>query len=95
MFTKEKQERRATQLTDFKSGGFISNNMIANTNLGLYEALCNINENLSRIADALEGRTREWVLSLFYRFTPDSALYDADVKCASLPDSQFHGVIYP
>ena len=49
MFTKEKQERRATQLTDFKSGGFISNNMIANTNLGLYEALCNINENLSLI----------------------------------------------
>lgn len=59
MFNKEKQERRVTQLTDFKSGGFISNNMIANTNLGLYEALCNINENLSRIADALEGRTRE------------------------------------
>jgi hypothetical protein len=33
--------------------------------------------------------------SLFYRFTPYSALYDADVKCARLPDSQFHGVIYP
>lgn len=59
MFTKEKQERRETQLTGFKSGGFMSNSMIANTNLGLYEALFNINENLSRIADALERRTRE------------------------------------
>ena len=59
MFTKEKQERRETQLTGFKSGGFMSNSMISNTNLGLYEALCNINENLSRIADSLEGRTRE------------------------------------
>lgn len=59
MFTKDKQERRETQLTGFKSGGFISNNMIANTNLGLYEALCNINENLSRIADALEGGMKE------------------------------------
>lgn len=59
MFTKEKQERRETQLTGFKSGGLMSNSIIANTNLGLYEALCNINENLSRIANALEGRTRE------------------------------------
>ena len=59
MFTKEKQERRETQLTGFKSGGLMSNSMIANKNLGLYEALCNINENLSRIANALEGRTRE------------------------------------
>lgn len=59
MFTKEKQERRETQLTGFKSGGFMSNNMIANTNLGHYEALCNINENLSRIADALEGGMKE------------------------------------
>lgn len=59
MVNKEKQDRRETQLTGFKSGGFMSNSMIANTNLGLYEALCNINENISRIADALERRTRE------------------------------------
>ena len=73
MFTKEKQERRATQLTDFKSGGFISNNMIASTNLGLYEALCNINENLSRIADALERRTRDYFLLFWATILQDNS----------------------
>lgn len=59
MFNKEKQERRETPLTEFRNGSIFSNALIGSTNQGLYEALCNINENLSRIADALEGRTKE------------------------------------
>lgn len=59
MFNKEKQERRETPLIETRNGGIFSNALIGATNQGLYEALCNINENLFRIADALEGRTRE------------------------------------
>lgn len=60
MFKNSKDpERRDTPLTGVKPTGILNNYAISSTNAGLYEALCNINQNLSRIADVLERRDQQ------------------------------------